>query len=131
MSGRVKRTPETAEAICVALAEGRTLRSFDGDPTLPSSDFVLDWAEDDQEFAGQYARARARGWDNRAEAALERAHVAEDAARGRLAFDAERWFLGKMAPKKYGDKLQHADADGEKLVAPTFILQPVSAKADD
>lgn len=130
--GRVKRTPETAEAICIALAEGRTLRSFDGDPNLPSSDFVLDWAEDDEEFAGRYARARTRGWDKRAEAAVDRAQSAEDAAKGRLAFDADRWFLGKMAPKKYGDKTTIASDPDNPFPAPTFIFQPVSAaKTED
>lgn len=117
---RVKRTPEVAQAICDALAAGRSLRSFDRDGELPSSDFVLDWADEDEQFAGQYARARARGWDKRAEAAVEKAQEAEDATKGRLAFDAERWFLGKMAPKKYGERqtVEHEGKIGlEALVA--------------
>jgi hypothetical protein len=49
----------------------------------------------------------------------------------RIEIEARKWFASKFLPKRYGDKLQHADADGEKLVAPTFILQPVAPKADD
>jgi len=118
--GRVKRTSETANAICAALERGRTLQSFDGDATLPSSTFVLDWVGEDEEFAGQYARARARGWDMLAEKALADAEACDDAQKGRLAFDARRWYLGKMLPKKYGDNrtLEHTGKVGlETLVS--------------
>ena len=81
------------------------MRSIGRDDAMPSKTAILDWAANNKEFADQYAHARARGWDARAEAAVEDAKMAEDAAKGRLAFDAERWYLGKMAPKKYGDKL--------------------------
>lgn len=49
----------------------------------------------------------------------------------RIEIEARKWFASKFLPKRYGDKIQHADADGNNLPAPTFILQPVSAKADD
>jgi hypothetical protein len=39
----------------------------------------------------------------RAERAVIAAKTAEDAQKGRLAFDAERWFLGKVS-KALGDK---------------------------
>jgi hypothetical protein len=29
-----------------------------------------------------------------------------DVARDRLRFDSRRWYLSKLAPKRYGDKLQ-------------------------
>ena len=60
-------------------------------------------------------RARAQGYTVRAEKAVDNAQSCNDPQKGRLAFDAERWFLGKMYPKKFGDKVQLADADGEKM----------------
>ena len=36
-----------------------------------------------------------------------------------------------ISAAKLVDKIQHADADGNNLPAPTFILQPVAPKADD
>lgn len=52
--------------------------------------------------------------------------------RSKLRIDTRLKLLAKWNPKKYGDKLQHADADGNPLPAPTFILQPTApAKAPD
>lgn len=33
-------------------------------------------------------------------------------ARSRLRVDARKWLASKMAPKKYGDKIEHTGADG-------------------
>lgn len=59
---------------------------------------------DDAQLAATIARAREIGLDHRAEVAVEAAKMAEDAAKGRLAFDAERWYLSKLYPKRFGDK---------------------------
>jgi hypothetical protein len=66
---------------------------------------VRQWVVEDEAFASQYARARSIGYDCRAEKAVEDAKEVEDPQKARLAFDAERWFLGKMKPKVYGDKI--------------------------
>ena len=62
-------------------------------------------------------RARATGYTVRAEKILETVNTATDPQKARLQFDAERWFLGKMCPKKFGDAtmIKHADADGERI----------------
>ncbi len=41
----------------------------------------------------------------------------EDVPRARLEFDAARWYLSKLAPKRYGDAtlLKHADAEGNSM----------------
>lgn len=88
------RTPELAKAICDKLMDGMSLRAICREADMPGKTFVLDWADADEAFAAQYAHARARGWHDRAEAARDEAKTAEDASKGRLAFDAERWYLG-------------------------------------
>ncbi len=46
------------------------------------------------------------GLDSRADEVLDSARgYSDDVARDRLVFDAERWYLSKMAPKRYGDKI--------------------------
>jgi hypothetical protein len=97
-------TPEIAQAVCDRLEAGESLRAIARDESMPSKGLFLGWVESMPDVADQYTRARARGWDEQAERAVERAQAAEDAAKGRLAFDADRWYLGKMAPKKYGDR---------------------------
>jgi len=64
----------------------------------------LDAVDGDADLADRYAQARARGFDAEAERALDEALQAEDAGLGRLALDARKWYLSKLAPKRYGDK---------------------------
>lgn len=100
------------------MGEGETLTSISSDARMPSMASMMRWEdEQDTELGARITQARARGWTARAEKAVVAAQTVEDPAKGRLAFDAERWFLGKMHPKKFGDAttLKHADADGEKL----------------
>jgi hypothetical protein len=42
--------------------------------------------------------------------------------RSRLRIDARKWMLGKMNPKKYGDKID-VTTDGEKVTQPLFSIQ--------
>ena len=60
--------------------------------------------EADSAFAARIARAREIGYAARAEQAVIAAKTAEDAAKGRLAFDADRWWLSKIDPARYGDR---------------------------
>lgn len=113
-------TQEIAAHICQKLAEGMSLRAIcrlgaGENDTFPSEAAVRQWVIDDREgFAAQYTRSREIGLDCRADALIEDAKQAKDAALGRLAFDADRWYLSKLAPKRYGDKLQAevSGADG-------------------
>jgi len=59
---------------------------------------------DDVDFCSRIARAREIGYAARAEQAVIAAKTAEDAAKGRLAFDADRWWLSKIDPARYGDR---------------------------
>lgn len=64
----------------------------------------LRWCDKDAANAERYVRAREAGLDREADRAIEEALTAEDAALGRLALDARKWYLSKLMPKKYGDK---------------------------
>lgn len=117
MTGRPSDfTQEIAEKICAALAEGKSLREICRGEGMPAESTVRSWALDDREgFFAQYTRARDIGLDCRADEVFEIADNATgDAARDRLRFDARRWYLSKLAPKKYGDKVQneHSGPDG-------------------
>lgn len=87
---------------------------------MPSDTAVRGWALDDLHgFSSRYTRARELGLDVHADRIL---HIGEnvdkeDVPRARLDFDAKRWYLSKLAPKRYGDAttLKHADPDGNVL----------------
>lgn len=101
-------TAEIAQHICEELSEGKSLREICRAEGMPAESTVRSWALDDRDgFFAQYTRARDIGLDCRADEVFEIAdNVDGDAARDRLRFDARRWYLSKLAPKKYGDKVQ-------------------------
>lgn len=118
-------TPELAEEVCERLANGESLRSICRDEHMPSDFAVRNWVIHDLNgFASHYTRARDAGLDVLADEVLEIADdgtndwmekqgkngtsfIAENGeamARSRLRFDARRWYLSKLAPKRYGDR---------------------------
>lgn len=117
---------ETADAICLRLAEGNSLRTICQADDMPACSTVFKWLADRKDFAEQYARARETQADFLAEEILQ---IADDGsndtyetengpvtnhdviARSRLRVDARKWLASKMAPKKYGDKLAVGGAD--------------------
>lgn len=120
-------TPEAAEEICLRLSQGQTLRSICKDDHLPAESTVRLWVLDDRNgFAAHYARARNLGLDCMADYALTVARDGkgdeydpetgkinqESYQRSRLHVDTLKWYLSKLAPKRYGDKLQHTGPEG-------------------
>jgi len=95
-------------AICAKLADGESLRSICDASAMPDKSTVLRWLMARGDFRDHYARARELGADAMAELALSEATAAmkpEDVQRARLAFDARKWWAGKVAPKKYGERV--------------------------
>ena len=115
-------TPELATEICRRLAAGQSLRKACEDPELPAKGTVLRWLTDPSipvEFRDQYAQARAEQADLFAEEIVEIAdgedrvdaegRLIEDAVavqRDKLRVDARKWAASKIAPKKYGHKME-------------------------
>ena len=122
--GRPSRhTNALAAELCRRLAEGETLRAVCRDASMPDKSTVLRWLADDSKaaFRDQYARAREMQADALFDEALAIADdVADDwittqdgkkvldhehVTRSRLRVDTRKWAAGKLAPKRYGDKL--------------------------
>jgi hypothetical protein len=117
-------TDELAALICKRLAEGESLRTICSDKDMPHIDTVCTWQHKRPDFAEQYARAREKQADFYAESIVAIADETEvitnmdgedvvlklDAtavARNRLRMDARKWYASKLAPKKYGDKIEN------------------------
>jgi len=128
-----KFTPQLANVILARLAEGESLSAICRDADMPDRQTVLNWLVKDAEFLGRYTRARLAGADVIAETALEQATVrrsAEDVPSARLAFDARRWYAGKIAPRHWGEKFvaEHSGPDGQPIQTETRDLTVIERK---
>lgn len=98
---------EIAEEICERLSKGETLRTIIASSDhLPDRTTIYDWLRKHESFANQYAQARAEQADYYAELIVDESYASHDAQIGRLRVDALKWAASKMAPKKYGEKIE-------------------------
>ena len=94
------------EQILAMLMEGKSLSAICAEEGMPDRSTVQRWQKDDTEFDAAVTHAREIGFEQRADKAVLAAKTADDAAKGRLAFDAERWYLGKLS-NAFSDKQKH------------------------
>lgn len=101
---------EAIPAILEAMENGESLRQACKGADVAISSF-LRWVDENESLAEQYARARARCLDVQAEELEDigdqaaAAETAVEVAGLRLKSDNRKWLLSKLAPKKYGEKL--------------------------
>lgn len=109
------------------IEEGASLRSILRREEMPNKQTFFNWIYEDKEKVDQYARACELRSESIFEDILEIADEtsgdkqytesgevidSEYVARSRIKIDARKWMLGKMNPKKYGDKIQQ-EVSGE------------------
>lgn len=136
-------TQETANRICKELSEGKSIRTICLAEDMPSAGTVYNWLleEDKKEFLKQYAYARNAQAEHLFDELLE---IADDGSndlmtitkgdhsyevenkevvnRSRLRVDTRKWYLSKVLPKKYGDKVD-VTSGGEVIKGNTIILK--------
>lgn len=107
--GQTTYTPELGQRICDELATGKSLNEICKAPGMPAESVVRNWVIlDVGGIAAKYAHARDISLDCQADAMLAVARdKTRDARCRQVEIDALKWRLCKMAPKRYGDKLEH------------------------
>lgn len=146
------KTPELLDSICERIGEGEPLAQICRGEGMPRLSTVYDWLEADPEFSGRFARARVAGYDMIAQDALR---IADTPVEGvieklepnpasetgelrvverrredmlghrKLQVDTRLKLLAKWDPKRYGERIQHANDPDNPLPAPQFVVQPV------
>ncbi len=104
-------TPGIEAEILERLGSGESLNAICKSQHLPNETTVRDWAIRDcpPGFSLKYTQARAKGYDAIAESTFAIADdLTEDANSRRVRIDTRKWFLSKLAPKKYGDRIEIA-----------------------
>ena len=97
---------DVRETILAKLAEGKSLASICREEGMPTARTVQRWQADDAEFDVAVTHAREEGFHLLAELARVNAQTCTDPAKGRLAFDADRWYLGKLSNAFSDNKAQ-------------------------
>lgn len=141
-------TQELAEKICSRLASGESLRAICRDDDMPNASTVHAWVFENEAFSKQYAKAReyqaAHLFDELLEIADDGTndyvtkHTAdgkeyeavdsEHISRSRLRVDTRKWYISKVLPKIYGDKMD-VTSDGKALPVPILnFVQDTSDK---
>jgi len=148
---------EIADTICLALAEGMSLRTICSLDGMPSRTTVFQWLRDMPAFRTKYTQAR----DDQAETMvdecadivddgtndfmerrnsrgeLEIAYNGDSVQRSRLRVEHRRWYAERLLPKKYGTK-QNVDVTGsvtlehwvlESLAAPKNVTPAIEGEA--
>jgi len=110
-----KYSQELADEICSRLSKGETLRKMVLDDHMPDASQIYRWLDSNEAFRNQYAQARVRQADYYAEMIIDESFGAHDAAIGRLRMDALKWASSKIAPKKYGDKIELESNNNQNL----------------
>lgn len=100
-------TPDAFDAVCDAIAEGKSLRAICAEDGMPSRQAVLRYIDANEAAADQYARARDEQADHYADEIIGIADTEEDAQKARVRIDARKWVASKLKPKRYGDRQQH------------------------
>lgn len=128
---------EICDAICDGIADGQSLRSICTSADMPNKSTVFRWLAADEAFRDQYARAREAQADALFDEILD---IADTPLLGtktktmsdgkteetegdmiehrRLQVDARKWMAGKLQPKKYGEKLTHANDPENPILVP-------------
>lgn len=119
------------------------------DPNFPPARTIRTWIADNADFAAQYARAKDLqadhifeqivdiadddsedelfvGSDDETGASAKRVQNSEFIARSRLRVDARKWVASKLAPKRYGDKIEQTlqNPDGSALNLSVSFVKP-------
>lgn len=143
MGRRTTYTEETAAEICGRIKDGETLRAICRDDDMPSWRTVYDWLTSHEDFATRFALARDIGAEAIAQEALDIADTPEEGVieidkenvngpytevrradmieHRKLRIETRLKLLAKWNPKKYGDRLDIGNADGEPFKIATEV----------
>ena len=131
-----KEIDKIFKEILTSIEKGMALRTILKDSNMPSSQTFYKWLDEDKDKTKQYARATELRAENIFEDILDIAdnntkdiitkegeeRVNNDVIqRSRLMVDARKWYLSKLNPKKYGDKIETTLQGGDNPIQTTVI----------
>lgn len=127
-----KYSAELINTVCERLAGGEPLAVICREDGMPSVTTMWVWSREIPGVAESIARAREIGEHVIGDDCLAIADDrTDDPASRRVRVETRLKLLAKWNPKKWGDRVQHADADGGKLPPATIVIAPVATSGSD
>jgi hypothetical protein len=127
---------EIADRICEELASGKSMRQVCSVKGMPNRETVRRWELENEEFAAKCARAR----EVQADVLLDEMEDIEDRTisgeihpvAARAVLSSKQWRAAKLAPKRYGDKIEHEHTGkgGGPIVYQVMSGVPASPEGD-
>ena len=107
-----KKTPEIVGRFLEAIRNGRSAAQACKAEGMPSTQTIIKWTENDPEFAAKYEKAKEERGNYYGELVAEISLAGlqgkyKDSAMLRAAIDGLKWSAARMAPKGFGDRIQH------------------------
>lgn len=135
---------ELADTIYHRIAKGESLLAICKDEGMPSRITVHQWVLDNEDFSNKYARARELQAEFLFDETIELSDKSPDDITGddksdgariaarRLQVDTRKFYISKVLPKKYGEKID-ITSGGEKIQnnSITFVDFSKPIKKDD
>ncbi len=120
-----KYKQDLADRICDMFSYGASMKEVCENKDMPAPSTVYLWLTKHPEFSEKYARAKADGQESEMESlkdiAIKVLNDELEPQKARVAADIIKWRVTKLAPKKYGDRIQqninHSGHVGIKDVA--------------
>ena len=103
--------PDIVETICRELGNGRSLTAICRAKSMPTVQTWLRWCDEDETVAADYSRAlqaRAEWFSSEHDRIRRTAKDRDTAAAARVQLGALEWQMERMAPRRYGDRLDVA-----------------------
>jgi hypothetical protein len=138
------------DAICELISLGKSLLKICESSEFPAQSTVYRWIESNDDFREKYARARELQADYYSAEIIDLADkericqkrvikadgseeltILDQTDRTRLQIDARKWYASKLAPKKYGDKVQQeVSGPGGEPIQAQITVQFVKSKSE-
>jgi hypothetical protein len=111
------------DKICAEMADGKSLRAACKGAGRPDRKTFLRWVEKHEAVEKAYVQAIADREERYFEEIIEIADSGRDPSKTRVQVDARKWVLGRMNPKKYGDRVlnEHAGIDGAPIKTESIV----------
>lgn len=123
-------TQKLVDTILSRIANGESLRKICLDKDMPELSTVIKWRLSNEEFFLQYEEAKKSQAQHLFDQLIEIADTGQDVTRDRLRVDTRKWYLSKVLPKVYGDKLD-VTSDGKVLPTPIIPANLPSLEYED